>query len=58
MVKKNENKIKKEPTTVAILLKSILLKKEFPHINWIADYRDDWSTTELKSPKSFPEKII
>ena len=35
-----------------------LLKKEFPHINWIADYRDDWSTTELKKPKSFLEKIL
>lgn len=35
-----------------------LLKKEFPHINWIADYRDDWSTTELKKPKSFLENSL
>ena len=35
-----------------------LLKKEFPHISWIADYRDDWSTTELKAPKSILEKIL
>ena len=24
-----------------------LLKKEFSHINWYADYRDDWTTKEL-----------
>lgn len=24
-----------------------LLKKEFPAINWIADYRDDWTTSEV-----------
>ena len=24
-----------------------LLKKQFPHINWVADYRDDWSTSEV-----------
>ena len=24
-----------------------LLKKEFPSINWIADYRDDWTTSEV-----------
>ena len=23
------------------------LKKQFPSINWIADYRDDWTTSEL-----------
>ena len=35
-----------------------LLKKEFPHIEWIADYRDDWTTTELTQPKGVLEKII
>jgi glycosyltransferase involved in cell wall biosynthesis len=25
------------------------LKKKLPHINWIADYRDDWTTTEVHS---------
>lgn len=28
-----------------------LLKKEFKDLNWIADYRDDWTTTELSSPQ-------
>ena len=28
-----------------------LLKKEFTELNWIADYRDDWTTTELSSPQ-------
>ncbi len=23
------------------------LKREFPHIQWLADYRDDWTTSEL-----------
>ena len=24
------------------------LKKQFPHLKWIADYRDDWSTSEIE----------
>jgi glycosyltransferase involved in cell wall biosynthesis len=28
------------------------------NIEWIADYRDDWSTDELKKNKSFLDKII
>lgn len=24
-----------------------LLNKEFPHIKWIADYRDDWTTSDI-----------
>lgn len=24
-----------------------LLKKEFPHIKWIVDYRDEWTTSEI-----------
>jgi hypothetical protein len=24
-----------------------LLKKEFPHIKWVADYRDEWTTSEI-----------
>ncbi len=35
-----------------------LLKKKFPHIKWIADYRDDWSTTDLKKPKSVLKKVL
>lgn len=34
------------------------LKKRFPHIKWIADYRDDWSTTELSRERNFPQRII
>ena len=26
-----------------------LLKKEFPDLKWVADYRDDWNTTEIGS---------
>jgi hypothetical protein len=35
-----------------------LLKKEFSYIKMIADYRDDWTTSELFIPKNFIEKII
>ncbi|MFL5753966.1 MAG: hypothetical protein ACJ76F_11205, partial [Bacteroidia bacterium] len=34
-----------------------LLKKEFG-LKWIADYRDDWTTDEIKSYKGFFAKII
>ena len=35
-----------------------LLKKKFQNLNWIADYRDDWTTTELYYPKGVVEKIL
>lgn len=35
-----------------------LLKKEFPHIQWVADYRDDWTTTELTAQKPLLQKFI
>ena len=35
-----------------------LLKKEFVDLNWIADYRDDWTTTELSSPQGTIAKIL
>lgn len=35
-----------------------LLKKEFTELNWIADYRDDWTTTELFSPQSVVAKKL
>ncbi len=35
-----------------------LLKKNFPRVNWIADYRDDWSTSELIRKRSFINKLI
>ena len=35
-----------------------LLKKEFKNIHWIADYRDDWTTTELSYPKNIFSKLI
>lgn len=34
-----------------------LLKKEF-NIDWIADYRDDWNTNELKSKPNFLIKAL
>lgn len=35
-----------------------LLKKEFPRIQWVADYRDDWTTTELTAQKPLLQKFI
>ncbi|GIV33593.1 MAG: hypothetical protein KatS3mg031_1128 [Chitinophagales bacterium] len=35
-----------------------LLKKEFPRIQWLADYRDDWTTTELAENRHFPWSFI
>lgn len=34
------------------------LKKEFPHIHWYADYRDDWNTKELIQPNNIIEKWL
>ena len=27
-------------------------------VSWLADYRDDWTTTELKRPNTFLEKLV
>lgn len=35
-----------------------LLKKEFPNLTWIADYRDDWTTNELKEKNSILAKAL
>lgn len=35
-----------------------LLKNEFKNLKWIADYRDDWTTTELTSKKSGLSKTL
>lgn len=34
-----------------------LLKKEFKYLNWIADYRDDWTTNPLYE-KSFVSRLL
>lgn len=34
------------------------LKKKFPRLKWIADYRDDWNTTELNGKRNFLQQII
>ena len=34
------------------------LKKKFPSINWIADYRDDWTTTELANRNSGLDGVL
>lgn len=34
------------------------LKKDFPQINWYADYRDDWNTKELIQPRNALERWI
>jgi glycosyltransferase involved in cell wall biosynthesis len=34
------------------------LKNKFPAINWIADYRDDWTTTELVNRNSGLDGIL
>lgn len=35
-----------------------LLKKEFARLQWIADYRDDWTTNEEIAERSFLETFI
>lgn len=35
-----------------------LLKKEFPNLKWLADYRDDWTTTELVKERTFLQKFL
>ena len=34
------------------------LKKKFPDIKWIADYRDDWTTSELNKKNNIIDKIL
>ena len=34
------------------------LKKKFPSINWIADYRDDWTTSELVKRNNGLDSIL
>jgi hypothetical protein len=34
------------------------LKKKFPHVKWIADYRDDWNTTELVTKRNFLARLL
>jgi hypothetical protein len=34
------------------------LKKRYPNLKWVADYRDDWTTTELVKSRSFLERFI
>ena len=35
-----------------------LLKKKFPQVKWVADYRDDWSTSELNEKKGMLQNFI
>lgn len=35
-----------------------LLKKQFPSLKWMADYRDDWTTTELISSRGLFQRMI
>ena len=34
------------------------LKKKYPRVKWVADYRDDWNTTELITKRNFLERIL
>ena len=34
------------------------LKQRFPHLRWIADYRDDWTTTELVKTRGTAASIV
>lgn len=34
------------------------LKKKFPNVKWIADYRDDWTTGMTFQPEGFINKLI
>jgi glycosyltransferase involved in cell wall biosynthesis len=34
------------------------LKRKYPHINWVADYRDDWTTTELFQKGKGLERVL
>jgi glycosyltransferase involved in cell wall biosynthesis len=34
------------------------LKKKFPYIKWVADYRDDWNTSELKHSDNILNRFI
>jgi glycosyltransferase involved in cell wall biosynthesis len=35
-----------------------LLKKKYPRIDWIADYRDDWTTNKLSQPADMLGKLL
>lgn len=35
-----------------------LLKKKFPHIHWIPDYRDEWNSHQQSNPSNFLSKFI
>ena len=34
-----------------------LLKKQFPYLKWIADYRDEWTTSEITEFKGLKKKL-
>lgn len=56
-----DNSIRKVILTVnpwVVFFIGYRLKKKFPHIKWIADYRDDWNTTELIRNRTLLQKII
>ena len=35
-----------------------LLKRKFPQLSWVADYRDDWTTTEIVKRNNIVERIL
>ncbi len=64
---KAEELLRKDPSIKKLLITAnpfvaffigYRLKKKFPELKWVADYRDDWNTTELLRNRSTLEKII